>query len=112
MNGLEAAGYVVGGAVTGSIAVFALLGRMVNQQVTKSFTEAIEGDGNGNAGLRAELKDLKADFKASFTQLNTIATVQAVMVETLKQRDKFCEKTHADLDKTIVRLEARYERTD
>ncbi|MDP2659424.1 MAG: hypothetical protein Q8R28_01665 [Dehalococcoidia bacterium] len=91
MNGLEAVGYVLGGALASGVLVFTLLGKMVNQQVNKGFEHALNGDGNGKRGLSDEIKELKSDFRSS-------------LKEAFEAQNRFCDAKHEDVDRRIKEL--------
>lgn len=107
MINLEALGALAGGIVVGGVAAITFIGKIVNQQVTKSFEHSINGDGEESLGLRTSLKELRADVKVISDKVGLIEQNQALIKQSLEYRDERCDNKHAALDKAIERLEAR-----
>ena len=105
MIDLQAIGQVAGGIAAGGLAVFLFIGKIVNQQVTKSFEHSINGNGKDDLGLRSGLKELRTNVDKIADKVTVIEQLQAVMANSLTSRDKLCDRMHESVDRRLQDLE-------
>lgn len=101
MTGTESIGAIIGSIFAGAIFTYIFLGKMINQQVSKSFEHSVNGDGDGNLGLRSSLKELRADVKDIAVKLNIICQDQAVMKEHVTHLDEKLDNAKATAEKAL-----------
>ena len=90
----ETIGAAVGAFIIGILTVLGFLGKIVNVQVQKSFDHAMNGDGNGKAGLRTDLRTDLSELKSDIRDLGT-------RFDNWKER---CDRTHNPLDEKVASL--------
>ena len=98
---LENLGALAGGLVVGGIAVISLIGKIVNNQVNKSFEHSINGDGETGLGLRSGLKELRANVEKITGKVTAIEQTQALIQQSLAYRDERCDQRHTDINQQI-----------